>query len=43
MSPVVRQELPTGAAHCQASATPHSHMEKRMGRPVRFRASRIAV
>lgn len=30
---VARQLLPTVAAHVQGSATPHSHIEYRIGRP----------
>jgi hypothetical protein len=33
----------TAGAHSQGSAMPHSHREYRMGRPVAFSASRIAV
>ena len=33
----------TAGPHSQGSATPHSHSENRMGRPVAFSASRIAL
>ena len=41
MSPVVLHEFPTGSDHVAGSSLPHSHIEKRMGRPVAFRASRM--
>lgn len=41
MSGVVRQLLAMGRAQVAGSSTPHSHMEKKMGRPVAFRASRM--
>jgi len=41
MSPVVLQELPTGLAHVAGLSTPHSHIEKKIGFPVLFKASLI--
>ena len=41
MSPVVRQLLPTSVDQVAGSSTPHSHIEKSMGRPVAFSASRM--
>lgn len=43
LTSVVRQLLPTSGAHSHGSATPHSHIEYRMGRPVALSASRMAV
>src|SRR6266446_4470551 len=39
MSPVVRHWLPMSFAHSRGFAVPHSHMLKRIGRPVAFGAS----
>jgi hypothetical protein len=36
-------EVRTAGPHSQGSATPHSHSENKMGRPVAFSASRIAL
>ena len=41
MSPVVRHWLPMSFAHSHGFAVPHSHMLKRINRPVAFSASRI--
>jgi hypothetical protein len=41
MSPVVRHELPVARPHVQTASWPHSHIAKKIGRPVAARASRI--
>ena len=41
MSCVVRQLLPTAGAHVAGSSWPHSHMEKKICRPLALSASRI--
>ena len=43
MSPVVRQLLATAAPHVAGSASPHSHIAKKMGRPVALSAFDMAV
>ena len=43
MSPVVRHRWPTGFAQFQGWLSPHSQMERTIGRPAARRASRIVV
>ena len=43
MSPVVRHRCPTSEPHSHGLFWPHSQMLYVMGRPVAFRASRMAV
>ena len=38
-SPAMRQDCASALPHVQGCATPHSHMEKAMGRPVALSAA----